>query len=197
MGIALPQPFLGPQVCAGSTLPPPCPPHLSLNPNPAPRRQVSADSFDVLVTTYECVAAEVSALRKLRWCFLVVDEAHRLKNEQSKLSLTLRAMRVSHRLLLTGTPIQVQSTISHYITLYHTIVLHTLPSRCKVLNHATHPQCYRGVVAGTGCGVWVCVWEGWGVRVRVVPRPGAQAAPVRMTPRTRGLQLCFGGSPSV
>ncbi|EOD36557.1 hypothetical protein EMIHUDRAFT_429157, partial [Emiliania huxleyi CCMP1516] len=68
--------------------------------------QVAAGNFHVLVTTYECVASEATALRKLRWRFLVVDEAHRLKNEESKLSVILRSIKVTNRLLLTGTPIQ-------------------------------------------------------------------------------------------
>jgi SNF2 family DNA or RNA helicase len=33
---------------------------------------------------------EASALRKIEWCVLVVDEAHRMKNEKSKLATLLR-----------------------------------------------------------------------------------------------------------
>ena len=40
-------------------------------------------SFDVCITTYETLAQESTALRKLQWGYLVVDEAHRLKNEAS------------------------------------------------------------------------------------------------------------------
>ena len=63
--------------------------------------------FDVCVTTYETVAQEVSALRKIDFEMLVIDEAHRLKNESSKLSSLLRQLSSARRLLLTGTPIQV------------------------------------------------------------------------------------------
>ena len=62
--------------------------------------------FDVCVTTYETVAQEVSALRKIDFEMLVIDEAHRLKNESSKLSSLLRQLSSARRLLLTGTPIQ-------------------------------------------------------------------------------------------
>lgn len=41
-----------------------------------------------------------------RWDSLVVDEAHRLKNEDSKLSVVLRTLDSKFRLLLTGTPLQ-------------------------------------------------------------------------------------------
>jgi len=42
----------------------------------------------------------------VNWSVLVVDEAHRLKNENSRLAILLRQLHVDRRLLLTGTPIQ-------------------------------------------------------------------------------------------
>ena len=62
--------------------------------------------FHVVITTYETLAQESSALKKVQWCYLVIDEAHRLKNEHSKLSTIARLMKAKRRLLLTGTPIQ-------------------------------------------------------------------------------------------
>ena len=38
--------------------------------------------------------------------YMVIDEAHRIKNEKSKLSEILREFKTSNRLLLTGTPLQ-------------------------------------------------------------------------------------------
>ncbi|CAB4064730.1 SMARCA5 [Lepeophtheirus salmonis] len=37
---------------------------------------------------------------------MVIDEAHRIKNEESKLSLIVREIKTTNRLLLTGTPLQ-------------------------------------------------------------------------------------------
>ena len=39
--------------------------------------------------------------------YLIIDEAHRIKNEDSKFSTTLRKFDVENRLLLTGTQLQV------------------------------------------------------------------------------------------
>lgn len=63
----------------------------------------------VVVTTPEImVADDCNELSAVQWEVLVVDEAHRLKNQNSKLAVTLRKDTFSfrHKLLLTGTPIQ-------------------------------------------------------------------------------------------
>ncbi|RYD84285.1 MAG: DEAD/DEAH box helicase [Verrucomicrobiaceae bacterium] len=62
--------------------------------------------WDVVVTTYEVLNLEKGALMKIAWRYLIIDEAHRLKNEASQFSQTVRLLNTQHRLLLTGTPLQ-------------------------------------------------------------------------------------------
>jgi SWI/SNF-related matrix-associated actin-dependent regulator of chromatin subfamily A member 5 len=62
--------------------------------------------WDVLVTTYEIFNLEKTALSKIAWRFIIIDEAHRLKNEASLFSQNIRLLNTEHRLLLTGTPLQ-------------------------------------------------------------------------------------------
>ncbi|KAI9491153.1 SNF2 family N-terminal domain-containing protein [Zychaea mexicana] len=62
--------------------------------------------FDVLVTTYEMASAGASLLREVQWKAGVFDEAHRLKNKQSKVLEILKTFYIEHKLLLTGTPLQ-------------------------------------------------------------------------------------------
>lgn len=62
--------------------------------------------WDVVITTYEVVNLEKGALTKIAWRYLIIDEAHRLKNEDSQFSQTVRLLNTQHRLLLTGTPLQ-------------------------------------------------------------------------------------------
>lgn len=47
--------------------------------------------FHVLLTSYELITIDQAALGSIRWACLVVDEAHRLKNNQSKVSEIPRA----------------------------------------------------------------------------------------------------------
>uniref|UniRef100_A0A673BDR7 Helicase ATP-binding domain-containing protein n=1 Tax=Sphaeramia orbicularis TaxID=375764 RepID=A0A673BDR7_9TELE len=60
--------------------------------------------FHVLLTSYELVTIDQTALKSIDWACLVVDEAHRLKNNQSKVSKG--GASIDHKLLLTGTPLQ-------------------------------------------------------------------------------------------
>jgi SWI/SNF-related matrix-associated actin-dependent regulator of chromatin subfamily A member 5 len=63
--------------------------------------------FDVLIASYESCLKEKSSILKVKWNYLIVDEAHRLKNENSSLSKITRLFHCHHRLLITGTPLQV------------------------------------------------------------------------------------------
>lgn len=62
--------------------------------------------WDVLIATYELVLAEKAPLKKIKWKYLIIDEAHRIKNEESKLSIVVRQLSSENRLLITGTPLQ-------------------------------------------------------------------------------------------
>ena len=71
-----------------------------------PGQKSSKRSWDVIVTTYEVCNNEKKALSKFAWNYLIIDEAHRLKNEASMFSQTIRTFETKYRLLLTGTPLQ-------------------------------------------------------------------------------------------
>ncbi|KAH8740642.1 brahma like protein with a HSA domain [Cryptosporidium ryanae] len=63
--------------------------------------------FHVLLTTDAFIMKDKHYLRKFDWEYIIVDEAHRLKNPKSKLVQILNSgFRAKHRLALTGTPLQ-------------------------------------------------------------------------------------------
>ena len=68
--------------------------------------RVVDERFDVLVTSYEMVLREKSVLKKFAWEYIIVDEAHRIKNEESSLAQIIRMFNSRNRLLITGTPLQ-------------------------------------------------------------------------------------------
>eukprot|EP00762_Andalucia_godoyi_P004324 ANDGO_05544.mRNA.1 putative chromatin-remodeling complex ATPase chain len=70
------------------------------------REAMIPGEFDVLVTTFEMVSREKSTIRKFSWRYVIMDEAHRIKNEKSQLAVVMRTFDSQYRLLLTGTPLQ-------------------------------------------------------------------------------------------
>ncbi|KAF7699143.1 chromodomain-helicase-DNA-binding protein 2 isoform X1 [Silurus meridionalis] len=69
-------------------------------------QQTKRIKFNTLLTTYEILLKDKAVLGNINWAFLGVDEAHRLKNDDSLLYKTLIDFRSNHRLLITGTPLQ-------------------------------------------------------------------------------------------
>ncbi|KAF2861302.1 chromatin remodelling complex ATPase chain ISW1 [Piedraia hortae CBS 480.64] len=64
------------------------------------------DKFDVCITSYEMILREKAHLKKFAWEYIIIDEAHRIKNEESSLAQIVRIFNSRHRLLITGTPLQ-------------------------------------------------------------------------------------------
>ncbi|CAN6455544.1 unnamed protein product [Victoria cruziana] len=69
-------------------------------------QEVCAMKFNALVTTYEFVMNDRSKLSKVEWKYIIIDEAQRMKNRNSRLARDLDRYRCQRRLLLTGTPLQ-------------------------------------------------------------------------------------------
>ncbi|XP_075762428.1 chromodomain-helicase-DNA-binding protein 5 isoform X2 [Pelodiscus sinensis] len=69
-------------------------------------RKEAQIKFHVLLTSYELITIDQAVLGSIEWACLVVDEAHRLKNNQSKFFRVLNSYKIDYKLLLTGTPLQ-------------------------------------------------------------------------------------------
>ncbi|CAG8981346.1 hypothetical protein HYALB_00013623 [Hymenoscyphus albidus] len=67
---------------------------------------VKRPKFNVLLTSYEYILTDATFLAQIKWQFMAVDEAHRLKNRESQLYQKLLDFKAPSRLLITGTPVQ-------------------------------------------------------------------------------------------
>ncbi|AMD20070.1 HCL081Wp [Eremothecium sinecaudum] len=63
-------------------------------------------SFHVMVTSYQMVVSDAAYLQKMRWQYMILDEAQAIKSSQSSRWKNLLSFHCRNRLLLTGTPIQ-------------------------------------------------------------------------------------------
>ncbi|XP_056173698.1 LOW QUALITY PROTEIN: chromatin structure-remodeling complex protein SYD [Syzygium oleosum] len=72
------------------------------------KEKIVHQKFNVLLTTYEYLMNKHDRpkLCKIHWRYIIIDEGHRIKNASCKLNADLKHYQSSHRLLLTGTPLQ-------------------------------------------------------------------------------------------
>ncbi|CRG99101.1 chromodomain-helicase-DNA-binding protein 1, putative [Plasmodium relictum] len=75
--------------------------------------------FDVCITTPSILNSinDVELLKKMPWQLMVVDEAHQLKNRQSKRFIELKQFMAESKLLLSGTPLH--NNLEELWTLLH------------------------------------------------------------------------------
>nr|OQO20434.1 hypothetical protein B0A51_14666 [Rachicladosporium sp. CCFEE 5018] len=62
--------------------------------------------FHVLVTSYQLVVADTAYFQKVKWQYMILDEAQAIKSSSSSRWKALLGFHCRNRLLLTGTPIQ-------------------------------------------------------------------------------------------
>jgi ATP-dependent helicase STH1/SNF2 len=71
------------------------------------QEKIRQGRFQVLLTTYEYIIKDRPILSKIKWFHMIIDEGHRMKNSNSKLSATItQYYSTRFRLILTGTPLQ-------------------------------------------------------------------------------------------
>ncbi|PWZ05304.1 DNA helicase INO80 [Zea mays] len=83
------------------------PERMILRKNINPKRLYRRDaSFHILITNYQILVNEEKLLRRVKWQYMVLDEAQAIKSSSSQRWKTLLSFNCRNRLLLTGTPIQ-------------------------------------------------------------------------------------------
>jgi len=89
------------------------------------RERIVHQKFNVLLTTYEYLMNKHDRpkLSKIHWHYIIIDEGHRIKNASCKLNADLKHYQSSHRLLLTGTPLQVFFPFPHLVFHIYVCVL--------------------------------------------------------------------------
>jgi len=65
-----------------------------------------ASQLDVLITTYALISRDRETITRPVWHRVVLDEAQYIKNPPTKQTSTIRALRATRRIALTGTPVE-------------------------------------------------------------------------------------------
>ncbi|MDR1879294.1 MAG: DEAD/DEAH box helicase [Bacteroidales bacterium] len=66
----------------------------------------SLTAGDLLITSYGLLLSEEKSLVAKRWATIILDEAHAIKNYNTKTSKAAMSLQADFRLILTGTPLQ-------------------------------------------------------------------------------------------
>lgn len=103
------------------------------------QQQIRYSNWQVLLTTYEYIIKDRPVLSKIKWVHMIVDEGHRMKNANSKLSVTLtQYYHTRYRLILTGTPLQ--NNLPELWALLTSFFLQSLNQSSRLMNGLTHPS---------------------------------------------------------
>jgi len=70
------------------------------------RRGEALADCDLVLTTYGTLRRDVASLRQTEFDYIVLDEAQAIKNPHSESAKAARLLKGSHRLVLTGTPVE-------------------------------------------------------------------------------------------
>ncbi len=67
---------------------------------------LNEDRWNVFITSYQLVLQDEAVFKRRNWHYLILDEAHNIKNFQTQRWQKLLGFKTHSRLLLTGTPLQ-------------------------------------------------------------------------------------------
>ena len=80
---------------------------LIVNGTPEEReRQYKNDAYFFYIVNYETILRDSLAINKAGMDFLILDEAQRVKNFETKTSASIRRLQAKHTMVITGTPIE-------------------------------------------------------------------------------------------
>ena len=65
-----------------------------------------ASEHDIVVSSYGLLHRDIDFLKNLDWAGVILDEAHNIKNPETKQSKAARSLAADYRIALTGTPVE-------------------------------------------------------------------------------------------
>ncbi|XP_030754489.1 DNA excision repair protein ERCC-6-like [Sitophilus oryzae] len=60
----------------------------------------------IIITTYAAVLKYKGNLCEYNWHYFILDEGHKIRNPNAKISVAIKSIRTPHRIMLTGSPMQ-------------------------------------------------------------------------------------------
>ncbi len=75
---------------------------------PTERREILADlsGYDVVVTSYDLLKRDIEFYQNQSFFYQIIDEAQYIKNQNAQVAKAVKVIKASHKLAMTGTPIE-------------------------------------------------------------------------------------------
>lgn len=103
------------------------------------------NAFHVCITSYTLVLQDARVFRRKKWKYLILDEAHMIKNWRSQRWQTLLNFNSKRRLLITGTPLQ--NDLMELWSLMHFLMPQVFASHAQFKDWFSNPL--TGMVEGS------------------------------------------------
>jgi len=87
------------------------------------------NTFHVCITSYNLIIQDKVIFKRKKWHYLILDEAHHIRNFKGQAWQTLLNFNTEHRLLLTGTPLQ--NNVMELWSLMHFLMPHIFQSHSE------------------------------------------------------------------
>lgn len=59
-----------------------------------------------MVTSYDTFAIEIDLFSRIDWYYAILDEGHKIRNPNARVTLAVKELRTPHRIILSGSPMQ-------------------------------------------------------------------------------------------
>ena len=66
----------------------------------------NSNKKDILIVSYEKLRGDFKSFENLKFFYLIIDEAHIIKNAKAKTTIAVKSLKADKRIALTGTPLQ-------------------------------------------------------------------------------------------
>ncbi|KYM97864.1 DNA excision repair protein ERCC-6 [Cyphomyrmex costatus] len=107
----------------------------------------SLQTGGILITSYNGVLRHKDLLVHSQWHYVILDEGHKIRNPQAKVSRAVKRFATSHRLLLTGSP--MQNSLKELWSLFDFILPGKLGTLPVFLEHCAIPITRGGYANAT------------------------------------------------
>ncbi|XP_011506045.1 PREDICTED: DNA excision repair protein ERCC-6-like [Ceratosolen solmsi marchali] len=91
----------------------------------------------ILVTSYSGVLIHKELLLRFKWHYIILDEGHKIRNPEAKISKIVKGFLTPHRLLLTGSP--MQNSLKELWSLFDFILPGKLGTLSAFMEHCSGP----------------------------------------------------------